>query len=1090
MNGIFLGVSAVFLSAFCSASDLSEARVANLTCESLTNPLAMDVARPRLGWMIQDTARGQKQTAWQVLAGTSRETLEQDQGALWDSGKIESDTSIQVPYGGAPLASFQTCFWKVRVWDKDGKPTAWSAPAFWTMGVLTPEDWAGAQWVGMDASETQNPLNETLKSALWIWYPEENPAGAAKPGTAYFRKSFEVAASPAKSVLLLAADNQARVFLNGEKLGDCANFNSTATFDLARRLRPGKNVLAVSVENMGDAPNPAGLLALLSMTLGSDAIHNITTDASWKTADSEQAGWEQPDFDDGAWQPAKELGASGMDPWKETRVAEDRVLPARMLRREFTVERPVRRASVYLSGLGLSELYLNGAKVGDAVLSPGCTEYNKRVFYVSHEVADRIQQGENALGLWLGNGRYYAPRLTEPTTTRSFHYPKALLLLRLELEDGSIETLVSDGQWKITDAGPIRANNEYDGETYDARLEFPGWTEPGFDDTAWDNARVVDAPGGVLSSEKINPLRVVEHLKPVAFTQPQPGVYVYDMGQNMVGWCRLTVSGPRGAVVTLRHAETVTPDGMLYMDNIRGAKVTNVYTLKGDGVEVNEPRFTYYGFRYVEMTGYPGEPSLDTLLGCVVHDDMTRAGSFVCSNPVLNDIYHNVYWGTRGNYRSMPTDCPQRDERQGWLGDRSEESRGETYLFNLAAFYSKWVCDMEDAQKENGSVSDVCPAYWPLYNDNVTWPSSFIIIPNMLYEQYADLNTLSEHYDGMKKWIEHILTYEQEGIIPRDNYGDWCVPPEKQELIHSQDPARKTPGDFIATAYFCHDLNLMTKYARLLNLPQDEARFSEKATAMKAAFNEKFYNAAETKYANGTQTSCVLPLAFGLAPQGDEARLFQRLVDKIEGDTAGHIGTGLIGGQWLMRVLSDHGRPDLAYDMATKTTYPSWGYMIENGATTIWELWNGNTADPAMNSHNHVMLVGDLNLWFHEYLAGIRPDQPGFKRLVLRPLPVEDLTHVKASCLTAYGTVFSEWHVKDGAFVWRLTIPANTEATVYVPSLSPDAVRESGQPAASAEGVTFLHVENGMAVYTVAPGHYQFSSTAFVRPGPESGSEI
>ncbi len=1083
MNGIFLGVSAVLLSAFCGASDLSATRVVNLTCESLTNPLGMDVAQPRLSWMLQDSTRGQKQTAYQVLVSDTRDALEQDRGDLWDSGKIASDTSIQVPYAGTPLASFQTCFWKVRVWDKDGKPTVWSVPAFWTMGVLRPDDWANANWVGLDETASSNPLNEALATARWIWFPEENPAGAAKPGTVYFRKTFEVAGNPEKGIVLLAVDNQARVFLNGEKVGDWTNFKSACIFDVSRRLRPGANVLAISANNMGDSPNPAGLLALLHVIQPGGEAQNSLTDASWKAVNTEQAGWETPDFDDSAWQPAKELGTAGMDPWKETRVESDRVLPARMLRREFSVDQPVRRASVYLSGLGLSELYLNGAKVGDAVLSPGCTEYNKRVFYVSHEITDLMRQGENALGLWLGNGRYYAPRLTEPTATRSFHYPKALLLLRLELEDGSIQTVVSDTQWKLTSDGPIRANNEYDGETYDARMELPGWAEPGFDDTAWDSAQLVEAPGGVLSCEKINPLRVVEHIKPVALTQPRPGVYVYDMGQNMVGWCRLTVSGPRGATVTLRHAETVNADGMLYMDNIRGAKVTNVYTLKGDSEETNEPRFTYYGFRYVEMTGYPGEPTLDTLLGCVVHDDLVRAGSFVCSNPVLNDIYHNIFWGTRGNYRSIPTDCPQRDERQGWLGDRSEESRGETYLFDLAAFYSKWVCDMEDAQKDNGSVSDVCPAYWPLYNDNVTWPSSFIIIPNMLYEQYGDLNTLTDHYDGMKKWIEHMLTYEQEGILPRDNYGDWCVPPERQELIHSEDPARKTPGDFIATAYFCHDLNLMVKYARLLNLSQDASVFEGKAQAMKEAFNRKFYNAAEAKYANGTQTSCVLPLAFGLVPPGDESRVFQRLAGKIVNETNGHIGTGLIGGQWLMRVLSDNGRPDLAYAMAAKTAYPSWGYMIANGATTIWELWNGNTADPAMNSHNHVMLVGDLNLWFHTYLAGIRPEQPGFKRLIMKPHPVGDLTQVTASCLTPHGTVFNAWRIEESSFHWRITVPANTAATLYVPAIQPDNVLESGQPVGGTEGIQFLRMEDDAAVYEAAAGQYQFTSTAFVRPG-------
>jgi len=1079
MSSLTIGLSVVLLSMANGAADMSSIRVDTLSCESLANPLGMDVVQPRLSWILHSEERGQKQTAYQVIAASSKDLVEEGKADLWDSGKVVSDQSIQVPYAGAPLSSFQTCYWKVRVWDKDGIPGPWSETAFWTMGVLETADWVGAQWIGLNGDEAPHPLTEALKQAFWIWHPEGNPASAAAPGTVYFRKTFTVPAQANKAVLLVAADNLARIFINGKRLGDWSNFNSAGTFEIGEHLRPGNNVVAISVQNMGDSPNPAGLFALLHLSADSSGTNAVISDSNWKSSNDPRPGWEKADFDDSSWQSTKVLGGYGMDPWKEIRLQDPRILPARMLRREFSLSQPVRRASVYLSGLGLSELYLNGAKVGDAVLSPGCTEYNKRVFYVSHEVTDLIRSGANALGIWLGNGRYYAPRLTEPTATRTYHYPKALLLLRLELEDGSIQNLISDPEWKLTADGPIRANNEYDGETYDARIELPGWSESGFDDTGWKAAEIVESPGGVLSSENINPIRVVETLKPIAVTQPQPGMFVFDMGQNMVGWCRLTVQGPRDTAVTLRHAETVKDDGTLYMDNIRGAKVTDIYTLKGEGVEVYEPRFTYHGFRYVEMTGYPGEPAPDTLTGCVVHDDVPRAGEFRCSNKVLNDIYRNIYWGTRGNYRSMPTDCPQRDERQGWLGDRSEESRGETYLFNLAAFYSKWVCDMEDAQKKNGSVSDVCPSYWPLYNDNVTWPSSFIIIPNMLYGQYADIRTIAERYDGMKKWITHMLTYEEDGIIPRDNYGDWCVPPEKQELIHSEDPARKTPGDFIATAYFCHDLALMAKYARLLNRPEDEQEFLGKAESMKTAFNRKFYAAEEAKYVNGTQTSCVLPLAFGLVPQGDEERVFQRLVGKIEKETNGHIGTGLIGGQWLMRVLSDHGRPDLAYGMASKTEYPSWGYMIANGATTIWELWNGNTADPAMNSHNHVMLVGDLNLWFHEYLAGIRPEEPGFKTLIMKPCPTGDLNHVQASCQTPHGKVSSEWHIQSGNFNWRITIPANTQATIYIPAVNQESVSLSGESIKEADGLEFLRMENGFAVYAAVSGTYTFLSEKF-----------
>lgn len=895
--------------------------VVNLTCEYLSNPLGIDTAQPRLSWMLESPLRGQKQTAYQVLVASSPELLAQDQGDLWDTGKVESDQSIQVAYAGKALASHQACWWKVRVWDKDGTESPWSDTARWSMGILDEAEWR-AQWIGIEKEDE-----------------------------------------------------------------------------------------------------------------------------------------------------------SKMEP-------EARRLAARQLRKEFTIGKPVARATAYISGFGLSELYVNGAKISDHVLSPGCTEYNKRVFYVTHDVTGQIHEGANAIGVWLGNGHFWAQRTKEPTTMRTFGFPKLLLHLRIEYTDGSSDEIVSDTSWRVTTEGPIRANNEYDGEEYDARMELEGWAAPGFDDSQWDKAEEVAAPGGVISAQMIEPIRVVETIKPVAMRSPEPGVYIYDMGQNMVGWCRLTVAGPRGAQVSLRHAETINPDGTLYMANIRGAKVTDLYTLKGEGVETYEPRFVYHGFRYVEMKGFPGEPTLDALEGCVVHDDMPRAGAFTCSNKVLNDIYHNIYWGTRGNYHSMPTDCPQRDERQGWLGDRSEESRGESYLFDISALYAKWVCDMHDAQNEKGSVSDVCPAYWPLYNDNVTWPSSFIIIPNMLYQMYADTRTIESRYDGMKKWIEWMSHYiDADGIMPRDNYGDWCVPPEEQHLIHSNDPARKTPGEFLGTSYFYWDLTLMAKYAAMLGKTEDAAAFTEQAEAMKAAFNKKFFNAETAQYANGAQTTCVLPLAFGLVPEGYENKVFQRLVDKIENETKGHIGTGLIGGQWLNRVLSDHGRPDLVYTMATQTDYPSWGYMISKGATTIWELWNGDTADPAMNSHNHVMLVGDLNIWFHEYLAGIRPDQPGFKHLSMKPLPVGDLTHVQASRLTPYGTVFSEWKVDGDAFAWNFTVPENTSATVYVPARDGATVTESGKPAQEAEGVQFLRMEANAAVYEVQSGRYAFASPAFVRPG-------
>ena len=572
-------------------------------------------------------------------------------------------------------------------------------------------------------------------------------------------------------------------------------------------------------------------------------------------------------------------------------------------------------------------------------------------------------------------------------------------------------------------------------------------------------------------------------MKPKSVTEPKPGVFIYDFGQNFVGWCRLQVRGPAGSEVKLRFAELVKPDGMLYLDNIRGARVSDIYTLKGQGTEVYEPRFTYHGFRYVEVTGYPGRPPLAALEGQIVNDDVATVGEFSCSNPLINRFYTNIVWGVRGNYRSIITDCPQRDERQGWLGDRSAESRGETFLFDIAALYSKWVRDFADGQLANGSVSDVNPPFWPFYSDNATWASSTIIIPGALLDQYADTALIANHYPSMVKWIEHMSGFISNGIIARDSYGDWCVPPEDALLIHSKDPARQTAPEILATSYFAHCLNLMARFATLLQKPEDAQRFTVLAGQLKTALNEKFYDREKGYYGNGSQTACVLPLAFDLVPESERQRVFHHLVEKIEVETKGHLGTGLVGGQWLNRVLTEGGRPDLVYRFATNTTYPSWGYMIEKGATTVWELWNGNTADPAMNSGNHVMLVGDFVIWLYEDLAGIKSDpaQPGFKHILMKPHPVGDLKFVKATFDSPYGLIRSAWEQADKTFEWQITLPPNTTATVYVPALDVKTVTESDQPATQAAGVQWQRMEPGYSVFLVSSGRYHFRSALSAR---------
>jgi alpha-L-rhamnosidase len=424
-----------------------------------------------------------------------------------------------------------------------------------------------------------------------------------------------------------------------------------------------------------------------------------------------------------------------------------------------------------------------------------------------------------------------------------------------------------------------------------------------------------------MVSQMAEPLRVTATLKPITVAKVGSNSYVYDMGQNMGGWVRLRVSGPAGTRVMLSHAESALPDGNLYMDNLRSARATDLYTLKGAGAEVWEPRFTYHGFRFVEVTGYPGTPGTGAIEGRVVHDNMTRAGEWTSSNPLLNQLHKNIFWGVRGNYRGIPTDCPQRDERQGWLGDRSVVSRGESYLHDVAAFYGKWTTDIADAQKPTGSVPDVAPAFWTVYSDNMTWPGTFVLIPGMLYDQYGDVRVIERNYPAMKKWLEYMRTkYSKDDLITKDTYGDWCVPPESPELIHSKDPARRTDGTLLSTASYIDMLRLMSRYATLIGRKQDVPEYEALAARMRAAFEKKFFNAEKSQYDNGTQTSSVVPLAFGLTPGEHRKAVFDRLTRKIESESNNHVGVGLVGAQWLMRTLSENGRPDLAYTIATQTS--------------------------------------------------------------------------------------------------------------------------------------------------------------------------
>ncbi|SFE51575.1 alpha-L-rhamnosidase [Chitinophaga sp. CF118] len=838
-------------------------------------------------------------------------------------------------------------------------------------------------------------------------------------------------------------------------------------------------------KNEGDLWNPGKISSDQSINVKYAGKQlNSGTICYWKvkvwTSDGSETEWSQPAkwstglLQAGDWQ-AKWIGLDSAFAWDKAKATDTFTrLSARYLRKDFSLTKKVKQATAYISGLGLYELYINGEKIGDQVLAPGPTEYNKRAFYNTFDVTSQLKEGSNTIGAILGNGRFFTMRGLGRVT--NYGYPKMISQINITYEDGSADKVITDDTWKITVDGPIISNNEYDGEEYNAEKELTGWNKSGYDAGKWLKAQLVSQTAALVAQPN-NPIKIMDTVKAIHVTEINPGTFIYDMGQNFVGWVHLKVKGNKGTVVTMRFAERLKDDSTLYMENLRSAKVTDKYTLKGTGEENWEPRFTYHGFRYVEVTGYPGKPDLSAIEGRVVYDEMETSGQFETSNEVINRIYNNAYWGIRGNYRGMPTDCPQRDERMGWLGDRATGAQGESFVFNNHGLYAKWLQDIEDAQNPEGSIPDVAPTYWKIYSDNMTWPGAYLTIANLLYEQYGDDQPIRQHYASMKKWMTYMKNkYMKDDILTKDTYGDWCVPPESPELIHSQDPARKTAGDFLGTAFYYQMLTLMEHFAVISGNTADVPTFKEQAEKIKTAFNNKFLNTANGYYANNTPTANIFSLAYHLAPSEKVDSVFKHIVNKTLKDYNGHISTGLVGAEWLMRTLSDYGRGDIAYQLATNTTYPSWGYMAEHGATTIWELWNGNTADPAMNSGNHVMLLGDLVTWYYEYLGGIRPDSPAYKKIIMKPLVIKDLKKVNAAYHSAYGWIRSNWQDDGKTFTWNISIPVNTHAEVYIPAASDKQVKERNKAITADDDIKLLRTKGGFVVYAVGSGEYAFSS--------------
>ena len=873
--------------------------VERLTCEYLTNPLGIDTPQPRLSWIVESKQRAQSQTAHQILVASSDAKLKSDQGDLWDSGKVASDETLHVPYAGEALHSGQSCFWKVRVWNQDGTVSAYSKPARWEMGLLSPSDWHG-QWIARTTDTNSNP--------------------------------------------------------------------------------------------------------------------------------------------------------------------------APVLRRGFSLNDKIKKARAYICGLGYYELHINGRKIGDHLLDPGYTRYDKRALYVTYDVTDALRRGKNAVGVILGNGWYNV----HTRAVWEFHNapwraaPELLMQLQIEYADGHTETIVTDDQWK-TSTGPVIFDSIYSGQTYDSRLEKPGWDTAAFNDSGWAAANIVEGPEGKLAAQMMPPIKADQMITPVKIAEPRPGVFVFDMGQNFAGYAELNAHGPAGTKVVLKYSERLATNGMIDREVIQQHVVkldsnqlfqTDTYILAGEDHKLTNskeiPRFTYHGFQYVEVTGFPGRPTLDNLRGVFIHSAVPVAGQFECSNPLLNKIWRAARWSYLSNLQGIPTDCPHR-EKNGWTGDAHLAAEQGLFNYDAASVYTKWINDLGDEQRPTGELPGIVPTSgWGYkWGNGPAWDSAFLLIPFYLYQYCGDTRVLGDHYEGMKRYVDY-LTSKATGGIVSIGLPDWA-PFET-----------KTPADITSTAYYFRDAQIVSFAASLIGNESDARKYSDLAASIKNSFNRKFYNSETGLYGNGSQTSLSCALYQGLVEPENQARVLGNLVASVDRRN-GHIDTGILGAKYILNALLENGRADVGYRMASQKDLPSWGWWLENGATTLWEQWNGS------ESRNHIMF-GDISAWFYKALAGINldPARPAFKHIIIKPNIVRDLTSAKAAYDSVRGRIVSDWKIVNGQFIFKVTIPANTTATVYVPAADLATITESGKPADGAEGVQFLRVENGRSVFGVRSGTYNF----------------
>ena len=1109
---------------------------AQLTCEYAKDPLGIHTTSPRFSWILRSNRRGQIQSAYRILVARSKQKLERNIGDKWDSGKIASDNSVNVPYEGQPLTSGEKCYWKVRVWDKDGRASPWARPAAFEMGLLKESDWRG-DWIGSPESGKElNYVAGRFGKAIYLngkgesvrieHYPALKPpkeitiSAWVKPGDDLgsrptdqadnWRAIYRKEDSNARALLAFGkTEDQTGLWFGlgisgkytehcGPIALDCVKDQRwhfvAATYDgsAMRFYSDGREIASIAatgpIDTSGSSPAYIGSCGGEREFFpgGIDDVRIYDRALSPQQIEKLAAGVDIDAGLVGSWQMDDCL--TNRLPGEHGRiVGMSRKRPAPLLRKQFNLSGKLKRARVYMCGLGWSELYLNGTKVGDRVLDPATTYYNNdqpfelgsRVLYVTYDITGYLRDGLNAVGIMLGNG-WYSDDGASPARESFGDRPILLLQMNIEYIDGRVLTIVSDKSWKTAD-GPVTSNEICLGEEYDARLEKAGWNTPGYHDSGWNNAVSVNPPGGRLISQTMPPVRVIKTIKPLKITQPAAGVYIYDFGQHFSGWTKVRLEGPKGTQITIRHAGDLDADGHLNTSNLRDAAQMDRYILKGQGVEVWEPRFTLHGFRYAEVTGFPGVPTLETLEGRFVRNSAQITGSFKCSNPLLNRIHRNACWTFMSSLQGIPQDAAERSERVAWLGDTGFVAEDYAYNLDMAAFWTKWLNDIKDSQRPDGDVPVVSPLHWRnAYLQFPCWKSTYPPIMWYLYQYYEDQRVLADHYEGITRLVAFLGTRADKHIIS-EGIGDHMEP--DRAAGGSSIIPKRTPPPVTATAYYYYDVSILAQAANILGKEDDYRRYSKQAVDIKEAFNKKFLNKKTNEYATGSQTSNATALYLGLVLPETQEAVLKNLVHDIMVENEGHLSTGIIGANALEQVLGENGRADVMYAIASKTTYPGWGYTIAKGATTIWEAFEGG------NVSLNMKMFGSTEKFFYKDLAGIGLASPGFRRIDIKPRVVEDLTYAKGSLKTVRGLILSHWKKTKDSVVLQVTIPVNSEAKVSVPKMglkqvvvteSDKSVWEDDRFVKNVCGVTSGREIDGYVVFNVGSGTYTFRSKADV----------